>query len=169
MLFYIFYLPRPSQICYDIVIATLSAGCIKLQVTENPIQNITISKCIFLVQRCSRISELADSVNQHYHSDPQLFLSNCYHRCCLCPQAGKTMAVVVPGITTKPKCYQRKMKSFFFFSYGSLLRIKQHFPPKALLQTSLHISLTKVASYVLLKPIIGRRNEINFRPSFLFL
>lgn len=130
MLFYIFYLPRPSQICYDIVIATLSAGCIKLQVTENPIQNVTISKCIFLVQSCSRISELADSVNQHYHSDPQLFLSNCYHRCCLCPRAGKTMAVVVLGITTKPKCYQRKMKSFFFSPMDLFLGLSSIFPQK---------------------------------------
>lgn len=55
-----------------------------------------------------------NSVTQQHHLDPNLFLSNCYHWCCLHAQTGGKMAAVVPGITAKPRYFQRKTKDRFF-------------------------------------------------------
>lgn len=71
------------------------------------------------------------------------------------------MAAVVPGITTKPRYFQRKTKDRFFPPWPFLR--SRNFFPRDFLPTSLHASLARAVSHAL-EPIIGKRNGITFRP-----
>lgn len=123
--------------------------------------SLTISTFILSVQVCGQIPELVDSVAQHCHQDPHLFLSNCYHWWCLPLQAGRKMAAAVPDITAEPKYCPREMKGHFSPLVLSLRSDK--FCPKTILQTSLHGSLARVALHAFLELLIGKRNGITFR------
>lgn len=72
--------------------------------------------------------------------------------------------VAVPGITAKPRYFQRKRKDCFF-PYGSFLGAGFFFLfLRDFLQTSLHASLARAATHALLEPIIGKTNGVTFGP-----